>query len=543
MKLKKVVTGGLALTLAAASLVGCGGSKSSASTTAAATTAAAASATTAAAAETTAAGSKEDNIEKPDKITIMVDGTVTTQANNQEAFKKRWEELTGIQLEIIQPDHDAYYDQLQQTLASGSENWPDAFICSADYYSSYAEEGVLADLTDLWDNSDLKASGRVSESGQSVIDNIKIDGKLYGFPVTRGNGCVTYVKKKWLDNCGISAPTTYDEYLDMLDKFTTGDPDGDGTNGNTYGTSAAGLIGKEAPYTNYLPEFYQGAYPSFQRAEDGTYHDAFMDDSFKEALTRLQDAYSKGYIDKESLTNGTKDCRNKYYEDQFGAFTYWAGTWASNIKNNLQSNGKDDELVALKPIAELGNYVERIPPVWCITSSCKNPDGVWKYLIESMLDDGDTQILWQYGVEDVHWSTKAETIDIGADGDPSNDVTYADGEWHQKESIEKPGTQYTKQHIDPMLCIAPMTNDPGLESVAPEAKEAQEMFNSNCVEAQLIPTTDVMASENGDLTTLKQQLVASVVVEGQSYDDAFAKFEADGGVKMSQDIVDSLNNK
>ena len=54
--------------------------------------------------------SSEDGIEKPEKITIMVDGTVTTKANDRDAFEARWEELTGIDLEIIQPDHDAYMD-------------------------------------------------------------------------------------------------------------------------------------------------------------------------------------------------------------------------------------------------------------------------------------------------------------------------------------------------------------------------------------------------------------------------------------------------
>ena len=59
----------------------------------------------------------------------------------------------------------------------------------------------------------------------------------------------------------------------MLDAFSNGDPDGDGINGNTIGVSAAGFVGNEAPYTNYLPEFYQDAYPSFYQGEDGVWRD------------------------------------------------------------------------------------------------------------------------------------------------------------------------------------------------------------------------------------------------------------------------------
>ena len=181
-----------------------------------------------------------------------------------------------------------------------------------------------------------------------VIEGVKIDGKLFGMPVTRGNGCVTYVKQDWLDAVGMEAPTTYAEYLAMLEAFTTGDPDGNGVNGDTYGVSSAGIIGKESPFVNYLPEFYQDAYPSFYQKEDGTWADGFLDPNMEAALLRLREVYEKGYLDKESLTNGTKDCRNKYYEDKFGVFTYWAGKWNTNLKVNLEANDLSGELVALE---------------------------------------------------------------------------------------------------------------------------------------------------------------------------------------------------
>ena len=522
MRVKKMLAAGLAVTMTASvALSGCSSSSDSADTT------------TAAGGTTTDSGdaaASEDGIEKPEKITIMVDGTVTTKANDRDAFEARWEELTGIDLEIIQPDHDAYMDVVGQTFASGPENWPDAMILSSSYYTGYAEEGALWDMTDAWENSELKASERVT--GEDVIENMKIDGRLYGFPVTRGNGCITYVKKAWLDNVGMEAPTNYEEYIAMLDAFTNGDPDGNGVNGDTYGVSAAGIIGTEAPYVNYLPEFYQDAYPSFVQGEDGVWYDGFTQDNFKDALTRLRDAYAAGYIDKETLTNGTNDCRNKFYEDKFGVFTYWAGTWNTNLKTNLEANGRDGELIPLEPIAEVGTYIERTPPVWAITAACENPEGVFKYLIESMLDGGDMQTLWSYGVEDVHWSTKAETV---------LDQSYDEGVFHFEESLEKPGTAYTKQHIDPMLAIASWDGDPGKDAIAEEAANSQQIFNDNCRQAQIVPSTEVMATYNGDLTTLKNSIIADVVVQGVSIDEAFARFESEGGAEWSQMIVVFLN--
>ena len=231
-----------------------------------------------------------DEVEKPEKITVMFDGTVFTQENGQAEFEARWEELTGIDLQIIQPDHSQYYDVLGQTIAGG--DWPDVVLLGSTYYASYAAEGVLWDMTEAYDNSELK--DRITD--QSVIDGLKIDGSLYGISPARGNGCITYVKKAWLDNCGLEVPTTYDEYLAMLEAFTTGDPDGNGVDGDTYGVSSAGLIGTEAPYTNYLPEFYQEIIQEELNVKKVEFTDdvrAFTSYSFKPQLRTVGRKYGK----------------------------------------------------------------------------------------------------------------------------------------------------------------------------------------------------------------------------------------------------------
>lgn len=469
-----------------------------------------------------------DDVEKPEKITIMVSGDFqATQANGQEEWIARWEELTGIELEIIQPDHSSYYDVLGQTLASGPENWPDIIYVGNSYYSGYAAEGVLWDMTDAWNNSELKKN---PNTDASAIEGNMIDGHLYGLPLASGGGCMTYIRKQWLDNCGLDVPTNYEEYLEMLDAFTNGDPDGDGINGNTVAVSAAGFVNGNAPYVNYLPEFYQDAYPSFYQGEDGTWKDGFTEDSMKAAIERLQDAYNKGYIDKETLTNGTSNCRTKFYEGKFGVFTYWAGGWAETLSNGISANGLDGELVFMPPIEEVGQYWERNAPVYAITSSCKNPEGVFKYFLESIFDNGDMETLWTYGVEGVHWSRKAETV-CGN--------TYQEGEFHMLESLSQPGIQYTTINMgDNNIC--PMT-----ERLMPESeytKESMAIFNTNKKKVLIIPTTEAMSQYNGDLTTLKNSIIADCIVQGVSVEDGYKRFEQEGGAEMSQTILDSLNN-
>lgn len=536
--MKKKIVSVLLVATMVAGLVGCSSDSSSSNESTSTGNESASSSTESGSAT---AEATEDEVEIPKEITIMVDGTVFTEENGRDEFIAKLEELTGIEtINVIQPDHSSYEDVLGQQIAGG--DWPDVMILSSTYYSAYAAEGVLWDMTDAYEASDLKQR-QDAYGSTSVIDGMRIDGELYGMPATRGNGCVTYIKQSWLDNVGLDAPTTYDEYIEVLTAFSTGDPDGDGIDGNTYGVTAYGFVSGEAPWINYLPEFYQDAYPSFYLADDGTWVDGFGEDSMKEALQRLVDAYADGLIDPTTLTNTTSDCRNKFYADEFGVFTYWAGTWATNLKTNLENNGLDGDLVAIEPIAEVPYYIDRVSPVWAISSTCENPEGVFKYFIETMQDGGDCQFLWTYGVEGVHWSTAAETLYAGEvdDNGNSKEKVYAEGEFHGLDNLETPGSQYTKAHIDPALALVDLANDPADESRAAENVASATMFAANCKTADLVPSTDEMTQYNGDLTTLKAELIAQVVTGEITIDDAYARYESEGGATWSQLIVDSLN--
>lgn len=535
---KQFIKRGLAVALtagmSASLLAACGtASTSSSSSSSGSTTKAAGSSTTTAAATTkasSAATKKADNVKKPEKITIMVDGTFqASKQEGQDAWVEQWEKLTGIKLEIIQPDHTSYYDVLGQTMASGKDNWPDVIIAGGSYYSSYASEGALWDMTDAWKNSTMYSNSRTKKD---IVESEMIDGHLYGLPLAGGGGCLTYVRKAWLDKLGLSVPTTYDEYLNMLKEFTENDPDGDGQN-DTYGVSASGLIGKEAPYINYLPEFYQDAFPSFYKNADGKWVDGFTEDSMKQAVKRLQEAYQAGYIDPEILTNATSDCRKKFAEGKFGAFTYWSGGWGQDMHDLIENNGQDGELVFIPPIKEVGSYIQRIAPVYAITSACKNPEGVFKYFLESIFDDGDMQMLWEYGVKGVHWDDKAETV-LGH--------TYKEGEFHMLEHQATPGSQWNSLMMDQVGSILPMTTDYNAANRGKQNQESSDVFNANNKIAQLVPTTDEMAQYNGDLTTLKNNIIADCVVQNTPVDEAFKRFETEHGKEWSDAIVKSLND-
>ena len=492
-------------------------------------------------------------------INIIVDGTITATVDAGQAdFKAQWEAAVGeklghpITLNITQLDHSDYSGTVSRTLTTGQPGdagYPDALIMSATMLRQYQTTGLLWNLASAYDNAEFQSRVNFPQ----VNENIRTaDGKQFGFAPTYGNGCVTYIKQGWLDAAGktIDDIKTFDDYYALLKAFTENDPDGNGA-GGTYGVIAAGF-GKldEAPFINYMPEFWQGAYPSFYQ-KDGTWVDGFQEQATIDALARLNRAYVDGIIDPDTEEAGTKQAREKFFSnDQTtseGAFTYWAGTWLRTLSDNLVKNevkkadGSQETLVQLPPIQEIkdtwGGYLNREAPVWVITDDGDGDDAreqaIFDALFETMLDGDKVQTLWTYGAEDVHWSTKAEEFKTNEGTENEATYTYEDGQFHLKQSPNDPNTIWKKNHLDAVLVIAPLTN--GFVSDDPLVTEGNNFFLENAVDAPAAASSETLSGVEADLVSLKTQLVNMAVVGEITPEEAVAQYTEQFG-----DVCDTI---
>ncbi len=547
---KKLVSLLLSASMVAA-LVGCGGGDST--TTPAPADNSNSNASTDSSAGNTAAdtGDAAASDYQLDTLTIVVDGTLTASLDNgQPEFEAQWEaavsEAMGhsVDLVIQQLDHSGYTDAIGRLFAGG--DYPDAMIMPAAMFKQYAPTGLLWDMASAYDNAEFQSRMILPTVNENLKDS---QGRLYGFAYGYGNGCVTYVKQAWLDALGINADDikTYDDYYDMLLRFHNEDPDGNGTNGDTYGVIAAGFIGNEAPYINYLPEFWQDAYPAIYPDASGTWVDGFQSEETKAALLRLQQAYKDGAIDPESLTASTKIAREKWFSnDQTGSagvFTYWAGTWYQTLTDNLTKNDVDSELVQLPPIAEVGSYLNRESPVWVIIDDGDGNDAreqaIFDTFIETMMDGDVVQTLWTYGAEDVHWSTKAESFTTNPDDpDKKKDYEYEEGVFHLKPSPNDANSIWKKNLIDPALVVCELTN--GYADASELAVKGNKFFTENCVDAPASPSSETYTNETGNIYDAQLAVVTEVVVNGGDVDAAMATYVSTVGGTVEQ-ILAELN--
>lgn len=493
------------------------------------------------------------SVEKPGSFKVMVDGTVVKETNGAAEFYEYYKELTGLDIEWIRPEHSSYTDSVKNTFASG--DLPDVVLLSSDFLANFAANGYLWDMTDAWEQSATKNSGRLTEMANSVMAANEVAGPdgtkaLYGFSPTRGNGCCTYIKVSSLEAAGYKADEvanktmTYDEYYKLL-KDIQAASDNKNFVISTSGFVAGGNSGKpEAPYTNYLPEFYQDAQFTFY-LKDGKYVDGFAEDSMKKAMDRLKTAISDGILDKASQNQSTSDARKKWQSADksttSSVFTYWAGTWAQTLTNNLPD--KSDSLIAIKPIKELGKYTERLAPAWAITYKAYEngkAEGIFKYFIDTMLDGGDIQVAWEYGAKGTHWDDKAE--DVTLKGKEDKVSSYKEGEFHFLPTPEDATKLMSKNHVDPSLAIADFGDktDPGAKAVTQIVTDCYKMFNANSEIAAVLPATEVLNNNIVDINTKRLEVLSQVVLGEKTYDEAMADYNKQVGAKITA-VIESLN--
>ena len=465
------------------------------------------------------------NVEKPEAFTVMVDGTVPQMEEWGDKFDEQLKELTGLDFTVTRPDHNSYYDAVANSMLDASA-MPDVIILSSDYLALYASQGLLWDMTDAWNNSATKASGRLVSDAEKIMEAnyVKgVDGEkaLYGFVPARGNGCCTYVKEAWATAAGytkadLQKQMTYDEYYTMLKKMKE-------AKGVDYVISAPGFYSKEVPYTNYLPEFYQNAQFTFYYDQaQGKYVDGFSAKEMKDALQRIQNAVKDGLINKESSTKTTATARNDFkssdVKTESGVFTYWAGQWAETLRGYLKSAGLDDSIVPILPVKELGKYAERLSPSWCITSHAAETgkaEGIFKYFLDKMLNGGDIQTLWEYGPKGYYYNVKD------------------DGSFEFLGKKTNPKTLYSKAHLDCNLVLAGYADgkkDPGKADQPANVIESSEMFFKNSQLVDSPAMTEEVGKLVGDINTQRYTVVDKV---------ARGEWTVDEGMKQYTDTVGS----
>jgi multiple sugar transport system substrate-binding protein/raffinose/stachyose/melibiose transport system substrate-binding protein len=296
-------------------LAGCGGNETTT------TTAASADTTT-----TTAAPDDTDETTTGDEsgdgyagdLTLMHFSTSEESEGNggSDGFRTviaQWEEANpDITLKQTVLANDEYKTQVA-TLASAGD-LPDVFLLQGMNTKSWAEQGLIMDMTDI-----IKDSPHYADYNQAYFTPFTDGDKLYGLPALTGGTCtvIVYDKAAWAEAGFEEFPKTWDEVKQANEYFTA----------NGYKESIAfGNSGKwqmNSCFLSTLGDRFTG--PEWFQSIIDKSGAAFTDEPFVEALDYTGMLFQSGIFNDDFNAINNEDAREYYISGETPAFI--GGNW------------------------------------------------------------------------------------------------------------------------------------------------------------------------------------------------------------------------
>ncbi|MFD2331732.1 extracellular solute-binding protein [Cohnella sp. GCM10020058] len=309
-KKKIVLSGAMSVALAGTLLAGCSGGSGNDNADKGASSQPASNSSASSSASASAS-------EKP--MDVMFWTTNPEKVNKDSFAVKTVEQQFNVNIELKPRNSETYREKLLLDIASGQI--PDWFNDQnfADY-DKFVDQGVVAEIPPelLEQYAPKYVEWLKKELGDNPFQYTMRDGKNYSMPIMWSIGPrfhATGIRQDWLEKVGITkVPETLDELEVALDKFSHGDPDGNGKQ-DTIGLTGVFPSIFEPVFGAY------GVYPNIFTEENGKVVRGEIEPAAKDALTVLAKWYKQGLIDPEFVVNKYSNADDKIISEKAGVVT------------------------------------------------------------------------------------------------------------------------------------------------------------------------------------------------------------------------------
>lgn len=474
---------------------------------------------------------------------LNVNAAVTVKNYNEILGIQEWQKRTNVNFEFTHPAVGTEAEQLNLLLASN--NLPDAFMIVADQFpgglTKAYNDGVIIKLNDLIDKyaPNLK---KVMADNPEVAKQIKADnGDIYALPHLRTGKYKTFggmmIRQDWLDELGLQAPETIDEWETVLRAFK-----------EKKGAAVPLLIGAQPKlyvFGTTTPNFIEAFGTSYDYfLKNGSVKYGPMESEYKSFLTTFQKWYKEGLIDQEFATNDSKTFDAKVTSGKAGAFFGYVGSSISKYLPALQQTDPKAKLAAVQfPVLKKGDQPINTGRSWewsktgtVITKANKHPEETVKAMDYLFSPEGI--LLKNFGVEGVTYTLK--------DGQP----VYTD--LIMKNPDKLPIAQALSKYFMSSTPFVGVDDDRSLDQtyVLQPQKDAIKLYAKyadNSLKFMLPPTSFTsdeakeMSKISADTTTYRDEMFVKFIMGAEpianfdKYVDQLKKFKIDRGVQIQQD--------
>jgi putative aldouronate transport system substrate-binding protein len=318
-------------------------------------------------------------------------------------------EKTGVKINYLHPPTgtNAARDQLNLMVADGTD-LPD--ILEYNWLTSYPggpekaiDDGVILRLNDIIDQycPNLKAFLKANPEYDKMVktDN----GSYYAFPFIRGHEKLLYsqglmIRKDWLDELGLTVPTTIDEWHSTLTAFKT-------------------RKNIAAPFTmvfsNNQRMFVEsfGLLKNWYVDESGKVRFGQVQPRYRDWITTMAQWYKEGLIDPDIVSVQTAQQNQKMTSGLAGATVASVGsgmgTWTtaarpSNPKYEIMALGPPQRVRGEKNIYAIPNQPYSGQDCAAISGTSKNVEIAARFLDYGYSTVGHN--FYNFGTEGVSWT-------------------------------------------------------------------------------------------------------------------------------------------
>ncbi|NTV88784.1 MAG: extracellular solute-binding protein [Clostridiales bacterium] len=450
-------------------------------------------------------------------------------------FFPELEKRTNVHIKMVQVSTETLMETFNLMIASGE--YPDIIQNATSLYNGGGDkaikDGVIIRLNELIEKN-MPNLTKILNTNDTVKKELLTDeGNIAAFSMIQKESALPdygpFIRQDWLDDLGLKAPVTYDDYYNVLKAFKekknavaplwlspAGVPNGDFL---TAGYDVMGFL--------YVANGRAVA-PWYQ--VDGKMKFGLIEPGFKEYLTMINKWYTEGLFNKDfsSYQESAKD-PNEAFLTTGKTGLWYADQWSPDAYKSKATDPKFHAVGITDAVKKAGDKTHFAMQAgmtsqnnaYAITTSCKNPDLAAKWVDYWYSDEGS--LLANYGIE-------GQTFDYVDNKPVFKDIVSKNPDLVLNLAISK----YTMQ-------FGPFVNDYTRfqQGYTQEQKDAATTWASNRDSAYSIPAgmvLNVAESETyslkfGDINTYASEMILKFITGKEpisKFDEFTAKIKSMG---------------
>lgn len=338
----------------------------------------------------------------------------------------------GITVDWQLVDYNNYADSVGPMLTTGAVDADIVLLPDQDPNQTYIKSGMFVALDNYF--SVMPNFSKWLDANPVIKAELTAeDGHIYYVPGTnvgKDYQPVLMYNQKWLDEAGMQAPETLDDFVTLLRYFKEHDMNG---NGNADDEIPMSIMAEYLPYM-FGPAFGLDIVSGFQADADGNVVYAYADaENFKAYLEFLNGLYNEGLLEVEYTSLDRDQVIERISNDLTGvAFDFsWAMSMMYSNVLPYYDGTAATAFIGAAPLSSAdyqGFYVGRVElgNMFGVNASSSNVELACKFLDYAMSEP--CQIMYQWGIE-------GESYTVDASGNRSYTEQASDNDWLQQLGI------------------------------------------------------------------------------------------------------------